>query len=310
MQCTAQVNYIQPFQGDCTIYTGVGRPYGGFPDFGYLDQFRPQAPCQLLGTQSGNFGPTPLGYSALGQVMIATNNTTVVSYINKQEETHSHSLLRLVVDLFLWLQSQDIILRGRHIPGCLNVIADGLSRANQPITTEWSLHPKIMIRIFGTWGTPTVDIFATVHSAHLPQFMSPMMEPRSLAINALSQDWQGAVYMYVHVPPFSLLNKVIQKLQATQKIILIAPWWPSQPWFEHLLRLCVDYPPHQRDLLFQAGFVSDGKSYHLHAWRPSCNRIFKRRVKRVFSRQLLEGPQTACMTICGSLHSLFHRSRN
>ena len=39
-------------------------------------------------------------------VMIATDNTTVVAYINKQRGnkqggTHSHALLRLVVDLFL-----------------------------------------------------------------------------------------------------------------------------------------------------------------------------------------------------------------
>ena len=76
------------------------------------------------------------------QVMIATDNTTVVAYINKQGGTHSHTLLRLVVDLLLWLQSQDIAIRARHIPGCLNVIADRLSQPNQPITTEWSPHPR------------------------------------------------------------------------------------------------------------------------------------------------------------------------
>ena len=61
------------------------------------------------------------------QVIIATDNTTVVSYINKQGGTHSPSLLLLVVHLSLYLQSQDIVLRARHIPGCLNMIADHLS---------------------------------------------------------------------------------------------------------------------------------------------------------------------------------------
>ena len=67
------------------LYTG-GAPIWGFPDFGYLNPLRPRAPYQLLGTQSSNFGPTPLGNSASGQghqVMIATDNATVVSYINK-----------------------------------------------------------------------------------------------------------------------------------------------------------------------------------------------------------------------------------
>ena len=127
------------------------------------------------------------------QVMIATDNSTVVSYINKQGGT---------VDLFLWLEAQNIIVRARHIPGCLNVIADHLSRPNQPISTEWSLHPEIVERIFRVWGTPEVDMFATLSNSHLPRFMSPILEPRALAVDALSQDWQGlAGEVNVHVSP-------------------------------------------------------------------------------------------------------------
>ena len=139
----------------------------------------------------------------------------------------------------MWLQAQDIVLRARYIPGCLNVIVDHLSR-------------------------PKVDMFATTHNTRLLQFMSAIQEPQALALVALSQDWQGrSVYMF---PPFPLLNKVIQKLRATQaaEVILIASWWPSQPWFPHLLRLCVDHPlffPYRRDLLSQQSqeFTSDGK---------------------------------------------------
>ena len=124
------------------LQSGLGHPLGGFQDFGYLDPYRPQAPHQLSGVQGGYSGPTALGPSASGpQVMIATDNSTVVSYINKQGGTQSPTLLRLTVGLFLWLESQSIIVRARHIPGCLNVIADHLSRPNQPIPTEWSLHP-------------------------------------------------------------------------------------------------------------------------------------------------------------------------
>ena len=62
--------------------------------------------------------------------------------------------------------------------------------------------------------------------------------------------------------------KVIQKVCAIQEaeVILIAPWWSTQLWFPHLLRLCVDHPLfflYRRDLLSQQGqrFTSDGKSY-------------------------------------------------
>ena len=220
------------------------------------------------------------------QVMVATDNSTVVSYINKQRGTRSPTLLRLAVDLFLWLESQGIIVQARHIPGCLNVIADHLSRPNQPIPTEWSLHPEIVSRIFRVWGTPEVDMFATLSNSHLPRFISPVPEPRALAVDALSQDWQGrSVYMF---PPFPLLNRVMQKPRSTQAagMILVAPWWPSQSWFPHLLRLCVEHPlvlPYRRDLLSQQDqkYISDGKSYHLHTYGGSyvtlqSSRLFRR----------------------------------
>ena len=43
------------------LQSGVGRPHGGFQDFGYLDPCRPQAPHQLSGVQSGYFCPAALG---------------------------------------------------------------------------------------------------------------------------------------------------------------------------------------------------------------------------------------------------------
>ena len=122
------------------------------------------------------------------QVMIATDNSTVVSYINKQGGTLSLTLLRLTVELLLWLEAQNIIVRARYIPDCLNVIADHLSCLNQPIPTEWSLHPEIVRRIFRVWGTPEVDMFPTLSNSHLPRFMSPIPEPRALAVDALSQE--------------------------------------------------------------------------------------------------------------------------
>ena len=57
-----------------------------------------------------------------------------------------------------------------------------------------------MNQIFGFWGTPVVDMFATVSNFRLPQ-LSPIPEPRALAVDALSQDWQGrSMYMLRHFP--------------------------------------------------------------------------------------------------------------
>ena len=120
-------------------------------------------------------------------------------------------------------------------------------------------------------GFPTVDMFATVHNTQLPQFMSPIPDRQALAVDAVSQPWQTqSVYMF---PPFSLLNKVIQKLGVTQdgEIILIVPWWPSQPCFTLLIQPSVYQPrilPYRQNLLSQPGYISDRCS---HATLPTRN---------------------------------------
>ena len=174
---------IRPFQADFTIFTdafiqGWGAHMGDSQISGTWTRTDRKLHINCLELKAvvsalKHWAPVLQGH----QVMIATDNSTVVSYINKQGGTRSPTLLRLTVELLLWLEAQNITVRARHIPGCLNVIADHLSRLNQPISTEWSLHPEIVKRIFGLWGTPEVDMFVTVSNSHLPWFMSPIPEP-------------------------------------------------------------------------------------------------------------------------------------
>ena len=76
-------------------------------------------------------------------VLIATDNTTVVAYINEEGGMKSGSLCALLWRILSWCTRQQVTLRARHIPGWLNVIADKLSRLGQTIQTEWSLHPAV-----------------------------------------------------------------------------------------------------------------------------------------------------------------------
>ena len=147
------------------------------------------------------------------QVMVATDKSTVV-FIYQQAGRDSFPHLAtfdcLTGDLFLWLEAQNIVVRARHIPGCLNVIADHLSHPNQPIWTEWSLHPEIMKRIFRVWGTPEIDMFATLSNSHLPRFIisnSGAKSPRGgCSVSGLAGE---VMYMFSLFP---LLSKVMQKL--------------------------------------------------------------------------------------------------
>ena len=76
-------------------------------------------------------------------VLIATDNSTVVAYINKQGGTHSAEMCALLWKIMTWCHHYKTTLKARHIQGCLNVMADFLSRCNQVKSTEWSLHSQV-----------------------------------------------------------------------------------------------------------------------------------------------------------------------
>ncbi len=61
-------------------------------------------------------------------VLVHTNNTAVVSYINRQGGLRSLPLYRLVHQILVWSQSKLLSLRAVYIPGHLIVGADTLSR--------------------------------------------------------------------------------------------------------------------------------------------------------------------------------------
>ena len=86
------------------------------------------------------------------QIPVATDNTTVVAYINKEGGTRSSTLLTKIVLLLEWAQGFCMNLRARHNPGRLNVVADALSRNHQVVQTEWRLHKEIVQQIFELWA--------------------------------------------------------------------------------------------------------------------------------------------------------------
>ena len=74
-------------------------------------------------------------------VLVATDNTTVVAYINKEGGMKSGPLCALLWRILTWCSQRQVTLKTRHIPGRLNVIADKLSRLNQTIQTLASDRP-------------------------------------------------------------------------------------------------------------------------------------------------------------------------
>ena len=166
-------------------------------------------------------------------VLIATDKTTVVSYINKEGGMRSGCLCALLWRLLSWCHPRRIVLRARHIPGHLNVIADKLSRRNQVIQTEWSLSQQVFNLLCSRWVQPRVDLFATRFNHKLPWFVSPvhrdlvtqpfnglvhrnlsnlnlhawLLEPRSSRSKASLMRWQQEVKLLRGLQPEQCTNQ-------------------------------------------------------------------------------------------------------
>ena len=162
-------------------------------------------------------------------VMISTNNTTVVSYINKQGGTHSPNLRVEVWKILQWCLNYHIVVRIRHIPGKFNVLADMLSRIDKIIKTEWALDKSMVNSIFQMFSYPNLDLFATRFNHKLPLYVSPVLDNQAFVIDAFSLNW-NSLHAYAF-PPTILIPSVLNKIRQSQcRIVLIAPLWPQQTW--------------------------------------------------------------------------------
>ena len=203
-------------------------------------------------------------------VLIRSDSTTVVQYLNKQGGTRSPQMCYRTWDLWNWAIENEICIKAAHILGVKNKIADHLSR-NKVLPTEWTLNRSIVLRLFHLWGHPMIDLFASAENRQAPIFCSWSPHPQALALDALTISWDN-MFAYAY-PPLCLVPKVLQHMRLHQcQIILIAPQWPRRHWYTELLQLLVDIP---RKLPVQANLLHQPKSkvnhpnpevFNLTAW--------------------------------------------
>ncbi|KAL2095682.1 hypothetical protein ACEWY4_007830 [Coilia grayii] len=98
-------------------------------------------------------------------VLVRTDNSTVVYYINHQGDTRSLRCLR-------WAHRHLLSLRAVYLPGAANRAADLLSRRG-PDPGEWRLNPAVVPAIWERFGRAEVDLFAVVVDHHTLLLVAP-----------------------------------------------------------------------------------------------------------------------------------------
>ncbi len=190
---------------------------------------------------------------ALGKhhVIVRSENMAVVSHIKRLGGSRSRNLDRLEHRLLLWSQDKFLSLRAVHVPGVLNLAANFLSRQNlRP--GEWMLDHQTVAQIWDLFGEAEVDLFASQELSQCPLWFS-LSSPATLGIDAFAHPWPN-MRLYAF-PPVKLIPAVLCRVKVSGvRLLLIAPFWPSQTWFSELVPLLYRPPweiPIRRDLLSQ-----------------------------------------------------------
>ena len=183
-------------------------------------------------------------------VLIKADNITAVAHIAHMGGSKSQHCNNLVQQIWDWCIHRNIWLSSQFLPGIENVSADYESR-NPNERTEWSLKKSVFEKITQILGKPSVDMFASRLNFKIEKFVSWKSEPLAIATDAFSMNWSNELcYIF---PPFSLLNRIAQKIRQDQaEALMIVPFWPTQIWFVPLMSMLVDLPlllPLQKDLL-------------------------------------------------------------
>ena len=184
-------------------------------------------------------------------VLIRTDNTATMCYVNKQGGLASLTLDKLACELTHWCDARLASLRAIHVPGLQNSGADLLSRGGYRYA-DWSLHPAVARGIWTRFGRPQVDLFASEENAKCSRFFS-MKGASPLGLDALAHSWPDEL-LYAF-PPLNLILPTLERIRLHGlSLLLVAPAWGA--WRSEIQPLLYDNPwplPLRRDLLRQAG---------------------------------------------------------
>ncbi|KZS04664.1 Uncharacterized protein APZ42_032312, partial [Daphnia magna] len=122
-------------------------------------------------------------------VLIYSDNSTAVAYINRCGGTWSRSLSATAKSIVEWCEPRRLSLTAVHLAGSRNMVADYQSRVFLD-QSDWKLSAISFHQINSRWKME-VDLFAAAWSSQLVKFASWQPQPGAWAVNAFTFSWKN-----------------------------------------------------------------------------------------------------------------------
>lgn len=125
---------------------------------------------------------------------------------------------------------RDLWLNAWHIPGEDNLTADILSRKFDDLM-KWVLSKSV------------IDLFATRLNKQIDMYCFWHLDLDALYVNAFSFFMERSLWLYQSYIQSHWTYAYGEKIcQDHAECVLVAPVWPTQPWFNRVLEILVDHP--------------------------------------------------------------------
>ena len=146
-----------------------------------------------------------------------------MAYLRRQGGTLAPALNAVAQHVLHWAEQLNIVLIPQFVPGRNNVVVDALSRPNQVIGSEWTLHQEVFNWLRERWPV-AIDLFASSLSHRCSVFFAPASDPMAAGTDAILQS--GDSLQAYAFPPIAIISQVLVKVRSSQdpELTLLAPF--------------------------------------------------------------------------------------
>ena len=177
-------------------------------------------------------------------IKLFLDSQVAIACIRNSGSTKSLPCQAATRKLILFCEAHNLDISLQYIKSEDNKQADTASRVFKNPDTEWSLDIKVFNKLLSIFQvTPDIDMFASRLNNKVEKFCSWEWEPGCSFTDALHVDWNMFTCIYAF-PPFSIIGATIRKFREsrTQRLLLIIPDWPTQPYYTQALRQVIHRP--------------------------------------------------------------------